>query len=404
MKIQIKNFRSIENQEIELTPITVVYGPNGAGKSSLLYALLTLKNVILNPNQNPSGFFNYIFVSLGSFEAVVFDHQKRNRVNLGITLEKDGTTLVYRVSVGETEGTFNLEMEEQRFKAKMELPVSFPYPGNQQFQQSISLDERSFTVVWNGVTVQVQTGVQTQEAQEEAKQIATSLNTPTELLRKVGIVPQKRGFSKPHFQSVPVSPMMITEDEVATLLSTDKYLVSRVSFYLEQILDRDFRVNVQPGTAIFSLDSTDKKTGVASELVNEGFGINQIAYFLARCLHRDVEWVCVEEPEIHLHPSAVRGVAQALVKILHDEGKHFIISTHSESFLAALLALVAKGELKPSDLACYFAQKEKKKTNFERQLVNEKGQIEGGLMSFIEGELEDIRALLKINREPTVRL
>jgi len=61
MRLAIKNFRSIKEQVIELAPINVVYGPNGAGKSSLLYSLLTLKNVVLNPNQQPGGFFNYVF-------------------------------------------------------------------------------------------------------------------------------------------------------------------------------------------------------------------------------------------------------------------------------------------------------------------------------------------------------
>ena len=51
MKLDIKNFRSIKDQSVELAPITVLYGPNGSGKSSLLYSLLVMKNVILNLEQ-----------------------------------------------------------------------------------------------------------------------------------------------------------------------------------------------------------------------------------------------------------------------------------------------------------------------------------------------------------------
>ena len=58
-RMEIRNFRSVKEQNIDLRPITVVYGPNAAGKSSVLYALLTLKNIVLNPNQNPGGFFNF---------------------------------------------------------------------------------------------------------------------------------------------------------------------------------------------------------------------------------------------------------------------------------------------------------------------------------------------------------
>jgi AAA15 family ATPase/GTPase len=68
MLIKIRNFRAIENQEVKLAPITVVYGANGAGKSSLLYALQTLKNAIFNSNSPTSGFFNFGFTSLGGFD------------------------------------------------------------------------------------------------------------------------------------------------------------------------------------------------------------------------------------------------------------------------------------------------------------------------------------------------
>jgi predicted ATPase len=396
MRFEIKNFRSIKEQEIELAPITVVYGPNGSGKSSLLYALLTLKNVVLNPYQTPNEFFNYMFTNLGGFDAVVFDHQTRNEIELGVTLEKDGIFLTYQVIIGENKGSFALSVECSDFDAKFQLPVSFPYPANRQTQQTIPHKERIFIVTWNGITAEVRTETQEYQVQKEAIRLAASLNVPIEMLRKVSIVPLKRGFSKPFYSSVPVSPMMITEDEIATFLSMNKRLVSKLSFYLEQILERDFRVNFKPGIAVFSLDCTDKKTGVASEIVNEGFGVNQIAYLLARCLHNDTEWVCIEEPEIHLHPTAVRRVAKALVQIIRNEGKGFVISTHSESFLLALLTLVAQGELEPSELACYLARKEKKSTQFERQSVNEKGQIEGGLTSFLEGELEDVATFLGV--------
>lgn len=397
MKLIVKNFRSIREQEVDLAPITVVYGPNGAGKSSLLYALLALKNVVLNPNQPSSGFFNFVFANLGGFEAVVFDHQTYNNIELGFTLERDGKGLVYQVAIGEQSGQFSLSTQDaNELDARFQLPVSFPYPANQQTQLVITRDQKLFTVTWNGITAQVQASAPDMEAQEDANRFAAYLNSAIETLRKVSFVPLKRGFSKPQYSAVSVSPFLTNDEEVATFIANNnRYLVPKVSLYLEKILGRDFRLNVTPGTAIFSLDATDRKTGVASELVNEGFGVNQIVYFLAKCLHHDFEWICVEEPEIHLHPTAVRELARVLVQIVREEEKRFVISTHSESFLLALLALIAEGQFSPSELACYLTLKEKKITRFERQAVNEKGQIEGGLTSFMKGELEDIEAFMK---------
>lgn len=398
MKLLIKNFRSIQDQEVELAPITLLYGTNGSGKSSLLYALLTLKNVVLNSNRTSDEFFNYTFINLGNFDGVVFEHRPSNSIGLGITFEEQTFTATYLVVIDKDSGSFNLSFSNRIDPTViLQIPVSFPYPANQSTQQSFTINGAPFNVSWNGILAQVQSEASDAQSQQIANQFTTLLNTPVEILRKVGIVPLQRGFFKPYYSPISVSPAIITEDEVATLLSNNKYLVSKVSHYLEQILERDFRLNVQPGTAIFSLDATDRHTGIASELVNEGFGVNQLVHFLARTLYHDTSWMCVEEPEIHLHPEALRSLARAIANITHDEGKNLIISTHSEAFLLAFLALVAKGELKPMELACYWVKKDKKATRFERQFVNEAGQIEGGLSSFMGGELEDMTAFFKSN-------
>ncbi|ABW02266.1 AAA family ATPase [Caldivirga maquilingensis] len=46
MKLHIKNWRSIEEVEIELKPVTIIMGPNDAGKSSLAYAPYFLTKTI----------------------------------------------------------------------------------------------------------------------------------------------------------------------------------------------------------------------------------------------------------------------------------------------------------------------------------------------------------------------
>jgi hypothetical protein len=50
-QLGIRNFRSIEEADIQLGRINVFYGPTASGKSSVLYALLVLKNFVANPNR-----------------------------------------------------------------------------------------------------------------------------------------------------------------------------------------------------------------------------------------------------------------------------------------------------------------------------------------------------------------
>jgi len=64
-KLLLGNFRSIRDSEMPLGKITVLNGPNNSGKSSVIYGLLALKNVVLNPNQAIDSFLNLGFLNLG---------------------------------------------------------------------------------------------------------------------------------------------------------------------------------------------------------------------------------------------------------------------------------------------------------------------------------------------------
>jgi hypothetical protein len=395
MLLKIANFRAVKDQEVELAPITVVYGANSAGKSSLILALLTLKAAILNSNTTTSGFFNYGFTSLGGFDAVVYDHLVSNKIGISLKVPTDGGFFAHGVTFGETQGSYTMKGVLDNLNFNVELPVTFPYPGNGSVTATVTREEEKFGFTWNGITAQSPANPQLSPmAAEFLNRIMGQMNAPAELLRKVGMVPLRRGFSKPVYQTQPLTPALITEDEVATYLSNNKYLESKVSHYLEKVLNQDFRVHVQPGTAIFSLDATDRKTGLSTELVNEGFGVNQMVYFLAKALNPDVAWTCVEEPEIHLHPSAVRRFARALNEMVTHEGKNFVVSTHSEGFVLALLSLIAEERVSPERFAFYFAEKKGRYTEFERQVVHANGQIQGGLTSFMGGEIEDLKSLL----------
>lgn len=393
--LKIKNFRSIRNQKVKIAPITVIYGHNGTGKSSILYSLFVFRNIVLNPNQQPLAFFNLIFANLGNFKKVVFDHREKNIIEFEIGVEKENSEIKYGITMHKNKGKFTLKAYGN-FKSEVKVDMSFPYPLNIQDKTVIGLNEETFDLVWNGVTAQVTPKEPTPESLEKARNVMELLNSPVESLRRIDFVPLKRGFTKFNYSPVSLTPLLLSEDEVATTLVNDIYLQGRLSTYLERMFNRDFRIHVPPGTAMFSLYTVEKPLGLTVEVVNDGFGVNQVIWLLAKCLRDDIDLVCIEEPEIHLHPKAVRKLAHIIVQMYKDESKRFIITTHSEPFVLALLSLVSEGKLKPEELSCYLTKREKKETTLEHQQVVEGGQIKGGLTSFMEAELEDLTTFLKL--------
>ena len=43
-RVQIKNFKCLQDHEFELKPLTILAGANGSGKSSLIQAILLLQS------------------------------------------------------------------------------------------------------------------------------------------------------------------------------------------------------------------------------------------------------------------------------------------------------------------------------------------------------------------------
>lgn len=411
LTLRVQGFRSVRQQSLEIRPITLLYGPSGGGKSSFLYALAALRNLLLNPNQHPSALFNLGSVNLGDLKGVL--HRRNPGEGLGVALEvaedweenghttstffhhhgavlREPNAVTFRYTVT------NPDYPDPVVNARLE--ASLPYPGSSATTARLALRGYEVTLRWNGLVWSPE-GASPPEIAEEVTGLLSHLNAPLERLRRTVLAPLVRGFTKPQYQPTSFAGPPTREDEVATALAQSADLDLKVGFYVEEITGYRLQVKTTLGTALFSLWAMDLESRVVHELVNAGFGVNQTAYLLALALHGETETLLVEEPETHLHPTLMRRLARALARIAREEGRRFVLSTHSEALVTAFLSLVAREELDPSELACYLVQKEAGETRVVPQQVNEEGQVEGGLLSFMEGELEDLRSLLGIDRE-----
>ncbi len=403
--LRLENFRSIRDTTVEIAPLTVVYGPNGSGKSSLIYGLLTLRNFFTNPAQNIPSLFSYPTISLGGLREVVHNHAEDIRVNFSLgVLSEHWTSSVVMLSVGISGGAvyINFGLPSGLVpRVKMGLEIPFPYHGDQQTSASHSLTwappdgesiDSPVEITWNGINLGAALAGHA-IGPEVLERLLSTGNSPAELARGTGFVPLRRGFSTPVYSVSNVTPYLATDVEVASLLATDRFLEYAVSEHLEVVADRQLRARMQVGTSSFNLDSVPRNGGVPVSMVNEGFGINQLVHMLTVCLYSKTKIVAIEEPEIHLHPSMVRKLVHAMVDITSKHDKRIIVSTHSETFVLALLAQIADGKVDVDDVSFIFAEKEDGESIFTKQEASPDGQIQGGLRSFIEAELEDMAVL-----------
>ena len=402
--LEISGFRSIRSASVDIAPLTVVYGPNGSGKSSLIYALLTLKNFLTNPNRNRPSLFSYPSLSLGDFDEVAHGHDVGATVSFSLKAAvADRLESEYALSVGKSGGQSSINVINMAFlnkEIKLDLDIPFPYSGNQSMRYSVGVKNQRGSVArldgfWNGIEL---SGSSADPAfYEHALKLMNDANTPIELARSTRFVPLRRGFAVPMYGASNVTPDLATDNEVASLLATERFLDYTVSDYVEKVANTQIQVRSRLGASTFTIDSIPRNGGVPSSIVNDGFGINQIAYMFAVVLSRQTKIVAIEEPEIHLHPAMIRKLALALVDIVANSDKRIIVSTHSETFVFALLTRVITGEIGLDDVSFIQADNSGGESVFSKKEVNPNGQIEDGLSAFEAGESEDIAIFLGLD-------
>jgi predicted ATPase len=401
-KLHLENFRSIANDELELGKITVLTGPNNSGKSSIIYGLLALKNVVLNPNQSLDGCLTLGFINLGGFSQTVFLKDEDRNIVLGIDISQNSVDSHYSASLGKKRSELRLKTSKP-FQTSLNLEVSFPYPANRNTGCELKEDFGIAKITWNGFTptinIEASESFNAEEVQKIVRELEDSLTAPIEELRTVDFIPLRRGYMKPIYSSVPMQQQLLTEDELATLLVTDRDLEGKVATYLEKIVDRIFSVRPTIGTANFSLQCRDRSTGFVCDLVNEGFGTNQLVTILTKSLRKEMQTICIEESEIHLHPELMDKLINVFIEIAKEEDKNFLISTHSEHIVLSLLNKVSQKKINPEDIRIYYLCKDGKKTRIEKQEVNDKGQIKGGLKSFYETELKETKEFFNLPKD-----
>ncbi len=384
--LHIENFRSIRKASLDLGRFTILNGANNSGKSSVLYALQVLRNVVTNPNRSIDGLLNLGFLNLGGLENTLFLKDVSKELSIGIVasdskINEVGLLSRYTLELGNKKSSLKINANANGLDYNSFLNVSFPYPLNKS--------RLTGNIRWNGIQAVVDPNepkpnwgsTMTQEA------VLNSFDIPIIHLIGSEIIPTHRGFSKPTHNQVPLNGSIQTEEEVATHLAIDKTLQAKVSHYFEKITGKRFSVSMGPGGGFFYLQVREHDTPFTTELVNQGMGINQILFLLAKILYDKNRLVGIDEPEIHLHPTLIERFVKVLVEIAEKEDKQFIFSTHSEHWLLSMLAEVNDGNLQAEDLKVYYLYKDGQETKIENQTVQSNGQIEGGLRNFLDAEM-----------------
>ncbi len=397
--ISLENFKCFRSLDLNPKLVTVLIGPNGTGKSGVLQALLLLKqskgdNLDLAGDMvrfAPEDFmFHGLNPELEGVQLSLSGHWPikaegvEDRVGFQATLSysggavlrnKSGITTV-RISGQKCDLRFD-NSDEQRRSYTPWGPISYSgASGINRFKlhQTDGM-EGSFQSFWQRVS-----------------------EAPSDTLANMRIVPAARALSRGLYSLGPEPSAGISsagglgkqEEAIATTLGYSRSEVEKVSGLMKRVTGVGFRTDTVPPQSVKML--SESPAGDVS-LVAEGFGTNALVHLLFE-LVRAVPGatVLIEEPEVHLHPKGQADLASVMVEEAKSAGKQVIMTTHSEHILGRLLTLVAENKLSPDEVAVFSFEKDEGGVCSASEIeVTEQGQVKGGLKSFFETDVNEMR-------------
>ena len=403
----MQNFKCFQRISVDPKLITVFIGPNGTGKSGVLQALLLLKQSRSNVDpltlngklvrfapeefmwQGPESRSDGVRLSLSWYSSIDLEEALgplKFKADLEYSRQAHLTTdrgSTKWVSSGqEYEISFDRNRPEVQATTPRGLIQYQVLPAINSFRVTSGAGEDPSLPLWNQLS-----------------------QVPEKTLANLKMVPAARGLTRSVYDLGPESSEDISgadglgaqEDNTATTLAYSRREVERLSQLMKQITGVGFRVDTIPPQ---SAKPVSESLAGDLSILAEGFGTNALVHLLFEIV-RTVPGatVLIEEPEIHLHPKAQADLASVLVEEAKSDGKQMIIATHSEHILGRFLTLVAEGRLSADELAIHSFEKDEKGVCSASEIeVTDRGQVSGGLKSFFETDLDEMRRYVEALR------
>ncbi|MFM7200051.1 MAG: AAA family ATPase [Myxococcota bacterium] len=407
--IHLKNYRCFaDTGKIQLRPLTLLIGANSSGKSSFLRFFPALAQTLRSETYGAFSFTND-WVDLGSFEHTVFRGAKPKEISIELGMELREAVRQYGLErEPQADPPPRLKPELGAYRVVLHQDASGIPKLKQQTFLGASSEEPLFEVYFSQDGAHF--GRHHQELEELHPKLLTIIGSRFQPER---FLPYSLGALRPivtgnnnvnQFDVVFGRITRITQQLDLTIRTiaylgpvregpqryyrlkqqrTDQidmnganlalflhalskserhafsaYCLKHIGYGVD-ITSHELNLSIQ----LFEKDSPRQKTN----LIDLGYGFSQLLPVLAQLwllthryakkrLDSEMSFVCIEQPELHVHPRLQARLADLLKGVLETRRQVFgqdptlLIETHSEPLLNRVGELIELGELQPSDV------------------------------------------------------
>ncbi len=350
--ISVKGFKSfIEEQRLEIRPLTLLAGANGSGKSSAIQPMLLLKQTLEAPydpgslrldgaNVRFSSALQFLSARAEQFSVCIRNIFGHSVLDI---FKRSGTVGIELVT---TEVRVELADERNQPPVRLEAGTILEN-GSKVFRDRCFLDADTWASSFMGIfRVMIVSMIHVPGFRGNP----ASRSYPTAAVED--LFP---GTFENYVASVVLSWQ---ESQDPRLASLDKWLqtleltsqVRAKSIDATQIEILVNRFPVKSGRLPTKIDLVN--------IADVGFGVSQVLHVLVALLvAKPGQLVYLEEPELHLHPRAQQALATVLADAA-NRGVRVVAETHSSILLLAVQTLVAEGKISPDKVILHWFQRD----------------------------------------------
>lgn len=135
---------------------------------------------------------------------------------------------------------------------------------------------------------------------------------------------------------------------------------------------------------LLTLSLVDQRAGVAVSTADVGFGIAQVLPILVEGLIGEGSLICVEQPELHLHPRLQADLADFFISTSGieqrkrdsvDAPNRWLVETHSEALMLRFQRRVRQGSIRPSDISVLYVEPRRGGSRIHQLRLDDRGDF-----------------------------
>jgi predicted ATPase len=311
MKLNIKNFKCFEDQEIAFSNLTVLAGNNGAGKSTVIQAFLLIAQTFDKESYTPNLkrlYLNDYFCELGSSQRLRYKEANSDEIEFKFTNNNGDYTKLIGLVDKKDFNILNVNTEINNDNHTLDFINYFDFIGADRFGPKIfNKTDSNFSRIRVGKYGEYSTIV----------------------------------LDKYKNEFLDITLPNANEDEKSTLLTQVNYWMSEIFNFIKIDTEYIEKANVA------MLKIKNKLSGDYESPVNMPYGVSYVLPIIVSVLVRQIskdkifddykssdsekDIVIIENPEAHLHPSAQSRLGLFLAQM--SKNMNIVLETHSEHII-----------------------------------------------------------------------